>query len=84
MGNSTFDNAAVNLAQIHAIFKRTISNQLVEDAVHSDYKGHKAIDMSNRYSTLRDGKGDIESVPLGNNVDLWGFLLKAAGNSYVH
>jgi hypothetical protein len=84
MGNSTFDNATVNLARIHAIFKRIIGNQLADDAVHSDYEGHKVIDTSNRYFTPRDSKGDIESVPLGNDVDPCGFLIKAAGNSYVH
>lgn len=84
MGNETFDNAAVSLAQIHAIFKRTIGNQLEEDSVHSDFKGYKAIDTSNRYFTPKDSKGGMESVPLGNDVDPYGFLLKAAGNSYVH
>jgi hypothetical protein len=84
MGNETFDNATVNLAQIHAIFKRTVGNQLEEDAVHSDFKGHKAIDTSNRYFTPRDSKGGMESVPLGNDVDPYGYLLKAAGNSYAH
>ena len=84
MGNAAFDNTAVNLAQIHAIFKRTIGNQLEEHAVHSDFKGHKAIDASNRYFTPRDGKRDIESIPLGSDVDPYGFLLKAAGNTYVH
>jgi hypothetical protein len=84
MGNVAFDNAAINLAQIHAIFKRTIGNQLEEDAVHSDFKGYKAIDTSNRYFTPRDGKRDLESVSLGNDVDPHGFLFKAAGNAYVH
>ena len=84
MGNTSFGDSTVNLARIHAIFKRTIGNQLVDDAVHSDFKGYKAIDTSNRYFTPRDGKGDIESVPLGNKVDPYGFLLKAAGNAYVH
>ena len=84
MGNATFDSAVLNLAQIHAIFKRSISNQLEENAVHSDFKGYKALDTSNRYLTPRDSKSDIEHVPLGSDVDPYGFLLKAAGNSYVH
>lgn len=84
MGNAAFDNAAANLAQIHAIFKRTIGNQLEEHAIHSDFKGYKAIDASNRYFSPRDGRRDMESVPLGIEVDPFGFLLKAAGNAYVH
>jgi hypothetical protein len=84
MGNAAFDNAALNLARIHAIFKCTISNQLEEDAIYSDFKGYKAIDTSNQYFTPREGKRDIESISLGNDVDPYSFLLKAAGNAYVH
>lgn len=84
MGNATFDNTVLNLARIHAIFKRTIGNQLEENAVHSDFKGYKALDTSNRYLTPRDDKRDIEAVPLGIDVDPYDFLLKAAGNTYVH
>ena len=39
MGNKSFDDAAVNLAKIQAIFKRTIGNQLEEGPVYSDFTG---------------------------------------------
>ena len=84
MGNKSFDDAAVNLAKIQAIFKRTIGNQLEEGPVYSDFKGHRALDTSNRYFTPRDDKSDNESVLLGNEDDPHGFLLQAAGGAYVH
>lgn len=82
MGNATFDDAAVNLARIHATFKRAVGNQLEEDAVHSEFKGYKALDTSNRYFTPRNGRS--EGIPLGIEVDPYGSLQKAAGNAYVH
>jgi hypothetical protein len=84
MGNATFDRAAVNLARIHAIFKRSIGNQLEEDPAYSHFKGYRALDTSNRYFTPRDDRSDNDSVPLGIDVDPHGFLLQAAGSAYVH
>lgn len=84
IGNKTFDDAVVNLARIQAIFKRTIGNQLEDGPMCSEFKGHKAVDTSNRYFTPRDDRSDNDSVPLGAEVDPHGFLLQAAGGAYVH
>ena len=84
MGNETFDKAAVNLAKIQAIFKRTIGNQLGEDPLYSDFKGYRALDASNRYFTPRDDRSENDSAPLGIDVDPHNFLQQAAGSAYVH
>ena len=84
MGNAAFDHAAINVARIQAIFKRTIGNQLEEDPVYSDFKGYRALDTSNRYFTPRNDRSDNDSVPLGMEVDPHGFLLQAAGGTYIH
>jgi len=84
MGNASFDNVAVSLAIIHAMFKRVISSQLEEDAAHSDFKGYRVLDTSNRYFTPKDGNSDIENLPLGDEVNPHGFLVKAAGGAYMH
>src|SRR5271168_1440417 len=79
MGNKTFDDATANLARIQAIFKQSIGNQLKENPVYSDFKGYRALDISNRYFTPRDDRSDNDIVPLGIKVDPHGFLLQAAG-----
>ncbi|KAF8802300.1 hypothetical protein BYT27DRAFT_7261397 [Phlegmacium glaucopus] len=47
-------------------------------------KATEPLDTSNRYFTPKDGKSDIEDLPLGDEVDPHGFLVKAAGGAYVH
>jgi hypothetical protein len=84
LGNKTFDDAAANLAKIHAIFKRSIGNQLEDGPVYSDFKGFRALDTSNRYFTPKDDISANDSVALGIEVDPHGFLLQAAGSAYVH
>ena len=84
MGNETFDKAAVNLAKIQTIFRQTIGNQLGEDPLYSDFKGYRALDASNRYFTPRDDRSEMDSTPLGIEVDPHGFLQQAAGSTYVH
>jgi hypothetical protein len=45
--NKTFNKAAVNLAKIQAIFKRTTGSQLGKDPLYSDFKGYRALNASN-------------------------------------
>ena len=52
--------------------------------MYSDFKGYRALDTSNRYFTPRDDRSDNDIVPLGIKVDSHGFLLQAAGGTYVH
>jgi len=61
------------------MFKCVISSQLEEDAAHSDFKGYRVLDTSNRYFTPKDGNSNIENLPLRDEVDPHGFLVKAAG-----
>jgi hypothetical protein len=85
MGNASFDHAAINLAKIQAIFKRTIGNQLEEDPAYSDFNGYRALDTSNRYFTPRNDQSEKDGIfPLGVEVDPHGFLLQAAGGAYIH
>jgi hypothetical protein len=84
MGNTSFDTVMLNLARIHAIFKRRIGNQLEEDTVHSEYNGYSALDTSNRYFTPKSNTGNEETVPLGAEVDPQGTLMKVAGGAYIH
>lgn len=84
MGNESFNQAAVNLAKIQAIFKRTIGNELGEDPLYSDFKNYRALDASNRFFTPRDDRSENDHTPLGIEVDPHGFLQQAAGSAYIH
>ncbi|KAF8148181.1 hypothetical protein B0H34DRAFT_803026 [Crassisporium funariophilum] len=83
-GNSVFDKSIEDMAAIYAIFTRAIGDNLVEGAVHSTYKDFSAIDVANRYFTPRGGAATKEIRPLTAEVDLKGYLAKAAGSTYVH
>ena len=84
IGNETFDEAVVNLTKIQAIFKQTISDQVGEDPLYSDYKGYRALNASNQYFTPRDDRSKNNSTPLGIDVDPHNYLQQAAENGYIH
>ncbi len=83
-GIQSFDNLTVDLARIHAIFKRAIGPQLQDDAGIGQHDGFAAIDASNRYFSLKTG-GNIEDERLiTDDMDPKGYLRKAAGTTYAH
>ena len=83
-GNPVFEKPIENIAEIYAIFKRAVGDNLSESAVYSTYEGFPAIDVANRYFTPKGAADPEEIRPLTAEVDPNGYLAKAAGSKYVH
>ena len=86
IGNPVFDGLLLNLANIHAIFKRAMGDclTLAEGTVLSTYEEFPAIDAANRYFTPKGIVVPDDIRPLTAEVDPWGSLSKAVGSAYVH
>ena len=83
-GNPVFKKPIKNIAEIYAIFKRAIRDNLSESTVYLMYEGFPAIDIVNRYFTPKGAADSEEICPLTAEVDPNGYLAKAAGSTYVH
>ena len=84
LGNTLFDRLLVNIACIHALFKRATGPFLQDEAGVSYFKDFAAIDTSNRYFNPKTWRNQEVECPITANIDPKGFLKKAASNLFVH
>ncbi|KDR84705.1 hypothetical protein GALMADRAFT_53198, partial [Galerina marginata CBS 339.88] len=86
LGSTLFSQAIQNAQDIHQIFSRTFPQGALEDWNSALFEGHPAIDMNNRFFTLRKQAITDEILPFSNEVDPHGILAAAMGidDQFVH
>ena len=84
LGNTSFDKLSADITRIQALFKRAIGPYLQEEAGISQFEDFTAIDASNRYFSPRTGRNQEDEHPITADIDLKGYVMKAAGDSFVH
>ena len=79
-----FENFLANIAVVHSIFRRAIS-ELLEGTAQSSCSEHPVtIDVANRYFVPKANALPEDIRTLTSEVDPFGTLAKAAGSAYVH
>ncbi|KDR64926.1 hypothetical protein GALMADRAFT_149157 [Galerina marginata CBS 339.88] len=86
LGSALFNQAIQNAQDIHQMFSRTFPQGALEDWNPAMFEGHPAIDMNNRFFTLRKQAIMDEIIPFSNEVDPHGILAAAMGadDQFVH
>ena len=72
------------MARIHAIFKRAIGPQLLDESEFSQQDGFTVINTSNRYFSVRTESNQDDECLITQEMDPKGYLRKAAGAKYIH
>jgi hypothetical protein len=86
LGGSTFAKSVQNIQDINQIFARNFPQGALEDWNPTTFEGHPAIDMNNRFFTLRKQTTTEEIIPLSGAVDPYGILSDSMGlnDQFVH
>ncbi|KDR70302.1 hypothetical protein GALMADRAFT_76349, partial [Galerina marginata CBS 339.88] len=86
LGSDKFDQAIQNVQEIHQIFGRNLPQGALEDWNSTTFEGYMAIDMNNRFFTIRKQATIEEIVPFSSVVDPHGILEGAISkdNQFVH
>jgi len=75
-----------NIAAVHDLFGHFVGKESLQELTATGMFGeYVSIDMSNCYFTpCRQETLGTTEIPFSTDVDLHGFLVKAAGTSLVH
>ncbi|KDR65698.1 hypothetical protein GALMADRAFT_148469 [Galerina marginata CBS 339.88] len=86
LGSNNFIQAIQNVQEIHEIFGRNFPQGALENWNSATFEGHTAIDMNNRFFTLRKQATIEEIVPFSDTVDPYGILAGAISHDdqFVH
>ncbi|KAF8958454.1 hypothetical protein BDZ97DRAFT_2047168 [Flammula alnicola] len=81
----TFAKVVENVAEVHALFSRTVGqNQLQECSMIAEDGDDPVLEMSNRYFTPKKDAPQMPSIPLTADIDPHGYLARAGGQSHIH
>jgi hypothetical protein len=84
LGTSTFTDAVQSALDIYDLFQRHITGGKLEDWRPGRYRGHLALDMSNRYLTPKKDAPSMEHIQFDELVDPRGILEEMAQSGYTH
>ena len=83
--SSTFEKIIHTIAEIHAVFGRTVGAEILEECqMITSYKEMSALEVSNRYFTPRKDIAEGDELTLSVDIDPYGHLANAAGTALCH
>jgi hypothetical protein len=84
LGTPTFEKAVEVAQEVYEVLKREFPEGQLEGWTASNFRGHYALGISNRYFTpIKDAK-DMAHIPFDSVVDPRGILESMAKAGYIH
>jgi hypothetical protein len=80
-----FEKIIHTIAEIHAVFGRTVGTEKLENCqIITSYKEMSALEVSNRYFTPRKDVAEGDELILSADIDPHGHLANVAGTALCH
>ncbi|PPR00998.1 hypothetical protein CVT24_000572 [Panaeolus cyanescens] len=84
LNTDSFEAIYTVIAEIYNTFKLELGSVLDKCTVFSDFEGHRALDVYNRYLSSREHTPPEQIRPIDTVIDPHGYLSIAAGNKFVY
>ncbi|KAF7983523.1 hypothetical protein HWV62_21072 [Athelia sp. TMB] len=84
LGSTEFTDAIQDIANIVIFMGESLEHADIETWKPERFRNWQAIELTNRYFTHQNNKGDMIAVPIAANVDPEGVLALLAGDKWVH